>query len=209
MKNIQSILFVVVVMAFASVPATARYYDPATGRFLSEDPIFHAGRSSYEYALSNPLKYVDPLGLYAQVIIWQPVGWGMSSFGHVSVDINGMTYTYGPRTANGPNTIQPIATSSYINMNQFRQGIGLELNLTTSEEQEFEAFLKGYNKSYSFPNNACGAPTRQGLSQLGRNGGLSPLPAGIGLYLIESGLVSGYQFYNPATPAKRGAPWAR
>jgi uncharacterized protein RhaS with RHS repeats len=41
----------------------ARYYDPTTGRFLSEDPI---GTSSddnlYRYVSNNPLIYVDPLG---------------------------------------------------------------------------------------------------------------------------------------------------
>lgn len=60
-----------------------RYYDPATGRYTQTDPIgFAAGdfnlfryvdsvgkppieTNLYQYALNNPLKYVDPLGLEA------------------------------------------------------------------------------------------------------------------------------------------------
>ncbi|WP_082079617.1 RHS repeat-associated core domain-containing protein [Cupriavidus basilensis] len=40
-----------------------RYYDPGTGRFISKDPIGLAGGINvYQYA-SNPVEWVDPLGL--------------------------------------------------------------------------------------------------------------------------------------------------
>ncbi len=40
-----------------------RYYDPATGRFISQDPIGHAGGPNlYQYALSSPTTYTDPSG---------------------------------------------------------------------------------------------------------------------------------------------------
>jgi RHS repeat-associated protein len=43
----------------------ARYYDPHTGTFLQEDPIrLTSGNINfYEYAGSNPVRYLDPLGL--------------------------------------------------------------------------------------------------------------------------------------------------
>jgi RHS repeat-associated protein len=42
----------------------ARYYDPATGRFLSEDPIgFSGGTEFYAYVRSNPANWTDPSGL--------------------------------------------------------------------------------------------------------------------------------------------------
>ena len=42
----------------------ARYYDQATGRFLSEDPIgFGGGADFYNYALSEPTSFSDPTGL--------------------------------------------------------------------------------------------------------------------------------------------------
>ena len=40
----------------------ARYYQPATGRFLSEDPI-RDGFNWYTYCGDNPIKFVDPWGL--------------------------------------------------------------------------------------------------------------------------------------------------
>jgi RHS repeat-associated protein len=42
----------------------ARYYNPATGRFVSEDPIgFDGGINKYAYAGNDPIDYFDPLGL--------------------------------------------------------------------------------------------------------------------------------------------------
>ncbi|MHB8874599.1 MAG: RHS repeat-associated core domain-containing protein [Myxococcaceae bacterium] len=49
--------------------AEQRWYDPATGRFLSEDPVGPGGRlmtptglNPWGYAAGNPLKYTDPDG---------------------------------------------------------------------------------------------------------------------------------------------------
>lgn len=40
-----------------------RYYDPETGRFISQDPIGQAGGTNlYQYALSSPTTYTDPTG---------------------------------------------------------------------------------------------------------------------------------------------------
>ncbi len=49
-----------------------RTYDPGTGRYLEVDPLGLTGRSTYEYAFSNPLRYVDPLGLIE--MNWFPPG---------------------------------------------------------------------------------------------------------------------------------------
>ena len=43
----------------------ARYYSPALGRFISEDPSqFQGGANYYAYARDTPTGYRDPLGLY-------------------------------------------------------------------------------------------------------------------------------------------------
>jgi RHS repeat-associated protein len=42
----------------------ARYYSPALGRFISEDPSgFSAGVNVYAYAADDPIDFTDPLGL--------------------------------------------------------------------------------------------------------------------------------------------------
>lgn len=42
----------------------ARYYDPASGQYLSPDPLGHPdGPNPYAYAAFNPLRFVDPEGL--------------------------------------------------------------------------------------------------------------------------------------------------
>ena len=45
-----------------------RYYDTATGRFITEDPV-QDGMNWYIYCNNNPLKYIDPSGL-TYVIAW-------------------------------------------------------------------------------------------------------------------------------------------
>ncbi|MHB8662784.1 MAG: RHS repeat-associated core domain-containing protein [Acidimicrobiales bacterium] len=42
-----------------------RYYDPATGQFLSRDPVVALTRSAYGYVSNNPLNGTDPSGLDA------------------------------------------------------------------------------------------------------------------------------------------------
>lgn len=45
----------------------ARYYDPATGQFLTRDPLVALTRSAYGYVGGNPLNGSDPLGLFCLV----------------------------------------------------------------------------------------------------------------------------------------------
>jgi RHS repeat-associated protein len=42
----------------------ARYYDPATGQFISRDPIEALTHEPYGYVGGNPLNATDPLGLF-------------------------------------------------------------------------------------------------------------------------------------------------
>lgn len=53
----------------------ARYYNPETGRFLSQDPVFWLASSadwiidpqtqnSYSYSRNNPIRFIDPSGLW-------------------------------------------------------------------------------------------------------------------------------------------------
>ena len=87
-----------------------RWYDPKTGRFLSQDPIGLAGGVNlYAYAGNNPIAFEDPFGLDAVKVIFKryqvtlghvfgkkvtaPLGHG----GVISIDDKGRTryYEYG------------------------------------------------------------------------------------------------------------------
>ena len=48
-----------------------RDYDPSTGRYIQADPIGLAGGPSpYSYAMGNPLRYTDPMGLHSGTRPW-------------------------------------------------------------------------------------------------------------------------------------------
>ena len=52
----------------------ARWYDVATGRFTSRDPM-QADLTSYIYATSNPINYVDPTGYFSEKTIKDSLFW--------------------------------------------------------------------------------------------------------------------------------------
>jgi RHS repeat-associated protein len=164
----------------------ARYYDGNTGRFISEDPIQFLGSADfYTYANNGPVRYVDPSGLETEVILWNPAGYGESSFGHVSVEINGTSYSWGPAPGGNPlnkcckagaMNVQPA--QKFVNTNtKFRSGLGYVLNLTAPQETAFANFLNNYKGNYNLAANNCGNPVLAGLRALGFNPVLPPGPA--------------------------------
>ena len=55
----------------------ARYYDSASGRFVSEDPLGFGGGdvNLYAYVRANPIMFVDPLGLCANSLSNRALNW--------------------------------------------------------------------------------------------------------------------------------------
>lgn len=183
----------------------ARYYSPELQRFISEDPIGLAGGINlYSYVGNNPVNFVDPLGLLTEVVIWQPTGWGRSSFGHVSVNINGTTYSFEPAG------MRIMPTTNYLAKNAFREGVGKVLNITPEQEATLNNFLKNYNKGYGRLTNNCGDPIESGLENLGYGLGTILFPVSFGNTLMDLNMVNNYNFYQ-ATQPKNGtsAPWTR
>ncbi len=67
---------------------THRFYDPQVGRFLTRDPMGHAGGVNlYAYTQNDPVNFADPLGLWGITIgVGVTViggGWGFSGEGGV------------------------------------------------------------------------------------------------------------------------------
>ncbi|KAG9572255.1 hypothetical protein KCV01_g19154, partial [Aureobasidium melanogenum] len=183
---------------------THRDYDAPTGRYIQSDPIgMSGGVSTYAYVRSGPLVSFDATGLRTSVTIWQPVGWGESSFGHVSVDINGTTYSYGP---GGMTTIPSI---DYNQKNGFRHGTEMQLNLTTAQEVALQNYLMGPQGRYDILMNNCGSPVQRELMWLGLDTHGQILPVSLGNQLLDMDIVNGVTEHPANRPGGGGAPWAR
>ena len=182
-----------------------RDYDPGIGTYVESDLIgLEGGINTYAYGLLNSLSFIDEWGLLTSITVWQPVGWGSSSAGHVSTNINGTTYSF---AGNGM-TIMP--TPKYLAANQFRQGVSMTLALSPQQEAELEACLQRNQGPYNVISNNCGAPPQSCLALVGINIGYAMTPTGVGNNVLNSSALRGVTFL-PATQPVTGisAPWTR
>jgi RHS repeat-associated protein len=182
-----------------------RDYESVTGRYIQSDPIGLAGGvSTFSYALANPASQSDLLGLVTGVTVWQPVGWGESSFGHISTNINGTTYSFGPKG------MTVIPTDEYLSKNSFRDGTEVTLNLTPEQEEMLKNSLLKPQGDYSPLKNNCGSPLQRGLESLGIDTGNQTLPVSLGNQLLDMGMTNGVIDHAPSNPSNgTNAPWAR
>ena len=165
-----------------------REYDAYTGKWTSKDPIGFAGGDSnlYGYVLGDPVSGFDPMGLLTELYVWEGVGYGTSAFGHASIGINNISYSW------GPNGMDIRNLNDYINkQTNFRNGLKVVIPLSPEQEKAFEEYLKNYNKNneYWFPGNVCTDPTNRGLESLGINFDSQTVPMSLYLELIRNGIA--------------------
>jgi RHS repeat-associated protein len=177
----------------------ARYYNPDLQRFINEDPIAFLGGdlNLYAYVLNNPVRWRDPRGLYTEVIFWEPVNFWGSWFGHVSTNINGRNFSFGPR---GWDTKYLNAAAYAIAQQQFRGGTGVVLNLTPEQEKQFAQCLINHKDPYTYTRNNCGTPIQSCLNSLGVGTGQNRiLPSDFYSELLDTSIFGGLQSYSGPT----------
>jgi RHS repeat-associated protein len=105
----------------------ARYYDPAVGRFLSQDPVSAFAPEAYladpqranmyTYARNNPINRVDPTGMYDMKNRTVEDGDTLDSITHQVNDFYGLSYTTDTMARiNGINSCGPLKTGSTVSV---------------------------------------------------------------------------------------------
>ena len=145
-----------------------------------------------------------------EVIIWDPVGYGASSMGHVSVNItrNKATTSY----SLAPGGCDVKASEEYLGANtKFRTGYGLTLRLT---DEQADAVAQFFEKKdwcdYSLLNHNCTAPIQEALQAAGMKLTGNPIfPRALGLSLWNNGFVRSVMRYDgPKSQRIFVPPWS-
>jgi RHS repeat-associated protein len=177
-----------------------RDFDPGIGRYVQADPAaMKDGPNLYPYVRSNPVYGIDAQGLYTEIICWSAMNNLGSEFGHISVNINGANYSFGPRGWDTHGSAQAFANRQ---VEILRSGQGVVLNLTPAQEQQFASCMQGVpNDSYSANDNNCGRSVTSCLRSMGINfnGDQSIFPIAIIRGLMSSPLAIGHTRYGTST----------
>jgi hypothetical protein len=87
-----------------------------------------------------------------ELLTFDPVGHGKSSFGHAALSVNGTTYSF------GENGWFSESTQSYLKRNGFRHGVGQILNLNSAEASNLTRIIEsdmGKKQQWSATNNCA------------------------------------------------------
>ena len=170
-----------------------RTYSPKWGRFIEVDPIRFEGRdlNLYRYVRNWVMELIDPLGLYTEVIFWAP-GEGASSFGHISIVVNNVSFSWG-KFSSGSSQADLMTVSSadtYISArSKIGPGEGIVLNLTPDQELALEEYFGNMaidGPPYSLLFNNCMQVVRRGLASVGVDIGGILTPESMYNYLLTN-----------------------
>lgn len=91
-----------------------------------------------------------------------------------------------------------MSRSELIERNQFREGIGLVLQLSTAQTQQVTQSLKSFEAgTYNVITNNCADPAERALESAGVRLGTSMHPYTLGERISDAGLVRDVRTYLP------------
>jgi RHS repeat-associated protein len=109
----------------------ARYYDPATGQFITRDPIEDVTGDPYGYADGNPIINTDPSGLLGMPSLQQTSDfsagagdWLSGGFLGVLPGVDGHSLTSAIRDLNGTNDVVNKCSDAYGWGEKFGEALG-------------------------------------------------------------------------------------
>jgi len=125
-----------------------RYYDPSTGRYLTPDPIGLAGGlNGYGYAGQDPIRSIDPWGLYTVIVVGSGTGLLNNPFGHAAIGFTGQgVYSYGTNTPLGGSLTDYLTSQA-----AYRDSTVYILDTTPEQEAKMLAEILKY-KDTPLPN---------------------------------------------------------
>ncbi len=158
-----------------------RDYNPSLGRYMQSDPIgLRGGPNTYNYVFSNPLQFIDSLGLVTEVLVWTKAGG--KDVGHTAIRLNNHVYGIYPTDSNGNfrfdflelmNSQADLHIDTLAEFNLKYEGDLISvftLNATPEEEKKLELLLNELNNSsstYSLPGLQCTSSAINLLDQSG------------------------------------------
>lgn len=155
----------------------ARYYNPTTGRFLSEDPVGPNASnpfsySEYAYAENNPVNRVDPSGQFSWRWIGNfpryiaPPSWVYSDFFAANPEFSALEEAELAAWLEGTGN----ASRMTMNLQRFAQDSNKLNHIFGKSEHNLEEFLQGYEGNQVRAYNALENATQEYVERNGIKG---------------------------------------
>lgn len=165
--SIQRMLLVMVAVLGIFGNDAFAIYDTGTGRFIQRDPIGYVdGMNLYAYVASNPMKFVDPLGLELQIVVFQGLGAGSISGKHVKYHLGSTLAGYG--------------TVTYYEQDQVFKAFGEVQNFSSNDTIVIVGYSNGGRSAIQLAEKLAdeGIPVELGVT-------IDPIPKGLELNPIS------------------------